>query len=532
MKCLGPLLLIFFSAPIMAQKATIVQPSITVASAAPVSLVVEYHPAETVRFTFSLKMNLTTRVDPSIPIDKVLSFTPRQYQVDGEIVATFTPTQPGEPLRGTVQFQGLTVKNWISSAKVADMEARLRFLEATPTNLTGAAGGKFEPSQMPAYPLPDPYVLDVEDLDSIAQALVISRISSQPLAPGQQRESADFPIPGMVKPGIKLSVLTEYITDFPIARHPNAEVRLSMTVPNQSHPVSSQSNTSMTFERLYGAGVWTYLLDLDAHQISFLHKTIRTETGYSMESMDSNESVRIPANLFTVNKTYEVTARRVVANASPEREADLAAYEKTLQAPPRTALEGSGAAASASPGGEVSLGDIARRLRDERAAQGSPQAETELPSIGESVPADFKLETFPSGVMTGFVPLQASEDQRTKQAVYLSASVGIAKTQVVITMVEETVPPSDSPAPLLDGSVKALQGKAGVRVLQSEKKSINGEPAVVIEFLDAHRQPFQALQAIVISGNKALASTCGTAPTDFPKVESLCRTVVESIRAR
>ena len=90
---------------------------------------------------------------------------------------------------------------------------------------------------MPAHPLQDPYVLDVEDLDSIAQALLISRISSQPLAPGQQRESADFPIPGMVKPGIKLTVLTEYITDVPIARHPSAEVRLSMTVPNQSHPI-------------------------------------------------------------------------------------------------------------------------------------------------------------------------------------------------------------------------------------------------------------------------------------------------------
>jgi hypothetical protein len=537
MKCIGTFLLIFFfSALVMAQKASLVQPSITVSTPTSVSLGVEFHPSETGRYTFSLKMNLTTRVDPRIPSEQVRSFTPRQYQVDGEIVAAFAPTQPGEPLHGTLQFQGLRVKNWVSSAKVADFEARLHYLEAHPTTLTAAADGNFEPSKMPAYPLQDPYVLDVEDLNSIAQALLISRISSQPLAPGQQRESEDFPIPGMVKSGIKLSVLTEYIADVPIAGRPSAEVRLSMTVPNQSRPVSSPSSPTRTFERLYGTGVWTYLLDLGSHQISFLHKTIRTETGYSVESTDSNDPVRIPTNMFTIDKEYEATARRVAASASPEREADLAAFEKSPKGPPRAASEESGAAATVSPGGEASLGDIARRLRAERAAQGPPQSETTL--VGSAAAAQgelagFKQGTFLNGDVTEVVPAQATEVQRTSDNVTLRASVGNPSASVTISIFERALTQAGSPDAILDETVETLRARAGTRILHAEKKSINGAPGVLAEVqLDLQGQPFQALDATVVSGSKALGTTCGAPPADFAKILSICQTVVGSIKAR
>ena len=124
MKHIGTLPLIFFSALVMAPGASRAQSANPAATPAPVLLGAEFHPGENAHYAFSLKMNLTSQVDPSIPSDKVLSFTPRQYQVEGEIVATFAPTQPGEPLRGTVQFQGLTVKNWVSSANVADLEVQ------------------------------------------------------------------------------------------------------------------------------------------------------------------------------------------------------------------------------------------------------------------------------------------------------------------------------------------------------------------------------------------------------------------------
>ena len=54
----------------------------------------------------------------------------------------------------------------------------------------------------------------------------------------------------------------------------------------------------------------------------------------------------------------------------------------------------------------------------------------------------------------------------------------------------------------------------------------------MVEALKAQDKPFQGLQAYVISAGKAFLTTCGTAPADFPKVESLCRTVVESAKAR
>jgi hypothetical protein len=339
----------------------------------------------------------------------------------------------------------------------------------------------------------------------------------------------------MVKPGINMTILTEYLTDVPIAGHPSAEVRLSMHVPNQSRPVSSPSDSSKMFERLYGAGVWTYLLDLDAHQISFLHKTIRTETGYSIESADSNEPVRIPKNLFTVDKEYEATVRRVAASASPEREADLTAFEKSLQAPTRAASEGSAAAAPASPGGEISLGDIARRLRAERAAQGSPQAETTPPASAapvESVPAGFKREPFPGGEMTVLIPVQASEVQRTSDRVNLHASLGTPKPEVIIVLRQIHLDPGESSDDALEGIVSGLQSTPEIQVLQNEKKSLNGMPAVLVGTLKADDMSSQVLQSSVVSEGKVFTTSCGTLPADFPKVESLCRTVVESIRAR
>lgn len=377
MRCIVNLFLICFQAVFLAPGSATAQTFSAVPIAVPKLLKVEFHAGETVRYTFSQKMNLATRVDPSVPNDRFASLKPRQYEVRGEIVATFASTPAREPLRGSVQFQGLTIKDWVSAESVADLESRLHQLEAAPATLTTAADGNLELADIPAQLRQDRYVLDVEDLHSVAQAVLISRITTEPLAVGQERESTDFPVPGLVKPGLNMTVITEYLADVPIAHHPNAEVRLSMHVPNQSHPVPSGSDTSATFERLYAAGNWTYLLDLDGRQISFLHKAVRTETGYSVESADSNEEIRIPKNLFTVEKQYEVTARRVAASAPPEREADLTAFEKSLAAPRRAAANGS--AAPAAPSGDVSLGDVARRLRRENQAPPQDQAEPDSP---------------------------------------------------------------------------------------------------------------------------------------------------------
>jgi len=542
MKCVRIFLRVFFSALVIAPGACIARSPSTVAATAPVALRAEFRPGETVRYTFLQKMNLTTRLNPRMASHEWVTVIPHQCQIEGEVVATFAPTQPGEPLRGTVQFQGLTVKNWVSSANVADLEARLRQLEAAPLTLTTAADGDFELSGGPTIVPHDPYSTDVITLENTARAALISRISSQPLAPGQRRESADFPGHGLVSSGIKLTTLTEYITDVPIAGHPSAEVRLSLNVPNQPVPSSlttsggPQQSQLEILLNVQNTGVLTYLLDLDAHQISFVHETGHAQLRFGVKSTDTNAPVRIPVNLVTVNADVETTTRRAVASASPEREADLAAFEESLAAPPSAASGGSGATATASPGAEVSLGDLARRVRSERAAQGPPPAEITLSGSSaavKGVPPGFKQATFPNGDMIGLVPVQASEGQRTSNEVDLVARLDTPRTVVVISMVEVNIGPVSSPDDIFDRRVKALQARAGARVLHSERKSINGEPGVVVEFqLDVQGQPFQQLEADVLSGGKAFATICGTVPADFPKVESLCRTVVESIGVR
>jgi hypothetical protein len=534
MKAFVSFLLILLSALALVPQASHAQSSGTVALTTPVPLGVEFHAGETVRYTFSEKMNLTSRVDPRASSESAPSYTPRQYQVEGEVVATFAATQPGEPLRGAVQFQGLTVKNWVSSAKVADWEARLRQLEATSTALTTAPDGNLKLAEMAASPHPDLFDHDIESLRGIAQALFKTRIASQSLARGEQRASADFPIPGVLRPGIKVTTVTEYVTDVAIAGHPNAEVRLSANVPDQSHVVSSPSSASKVSEKLHGAGVWTYLLDLDAHQISFLHKTLWDETGLSAEATDSNVDLRIPVHLATINEQVEVTARRAAASASPEREADLTAFEKSLPTAPPAAAEAAGTTATTKLGGEVSLGELAKRLRAEGATQQRIQLEM-TPSGGgaasEAAPVGFKEESLPNGHMSVFVPAEAAEESdSTANVVHLHALLTKPRAIVTMSMGEVALGPIGSPDAALEATVNGLRAK-GFKVGWSERKSINGKPGIVFQLpLEAEGKAFLELQANVISGSEGFVATCGTMAEDFPNVESICRTVVESIR--
>jgi hypothetical protein len=542
MNCIRTFQLISCFALVMAPGISLAQSSSAVATGAPVLLGAEFHPGETVRYTFSEKINVTSRVDSRFATMQP-NLTPRQYQVEGEIVTTFAPTQPGEPLHGTVQFQGLTIKNWVSSAKVADFEARLRQLEAAVQPVNTAADGNLELPKMPADPTNDPYFMDIEDLISLARAVVTSRISSEPLALGQRRESADFPIHGMVDPGTKATTVTEYVADVPIAHHPDAEVRLSTNAPNQPLPdssgfksIKSEQLQLQTRRNFHGADVLTYLLDLNAHQISFLRETGQGGVDVIIESTDTSAEVRIPLKVVTFNIEEEETVRRVVVGGPPEREADLAAFEKSLQAPSHAAAEGSGTPATAGSDGEVSLGDLARRMRAQRAAQGPPPAETTLmgsAAAGAGVPTGFKQQAFPSGGMSAFVPDQAAELQRTSDFVNLRASLGAPATVLLISMAEATVGQSGSPDDMLDEFAKGFQAKTNSRVLQSEKKTINGLHAIVMEIqFEVKGAPIQAMNAVVISEGKAFSTTCAVPEADFPKVESLCRTVVESMKVR
>src|SRR5208337_1045942 len=133
-----------------------------------VLLKAQYHSGENAHYTFSESVNVTKKVNPDIASDVGSEIVPRQYKVDGEIVASFAPGEPGQPLRATVQFHGLAVKNWVSAAPVSDFEARVKQLEATSLTLTTAADGGFELSGGLTPQAPDPYYVDVKAVENLA----------------------------------------------------------------------------------------------------------------------------------------------------------------------------------------------------------------------------------------------------------------------------------------------------------------------------------------------------------------------------
>jgi hypothetical protein len=192
--------------------------------------------------------------------------------------------------------------------------------------------------------------------------------------------------------------------------------------------------------------------------------------------------------------------------------------------------------AATSTGAEVSLGEVARRLRAERAAQGPARPEFTLAGGGtasEGAPVGFKEESLPNGDMSVFVPAEAAEESdRTSNVVHLHAFLN--KQRAILTMSLGEVGPGriDSPDHALDAIVQGLRAK-GFKVGWSERKNINGKPGIVFQLpQELEGKAFLELQANVISGSKAFVATCGTMAEDFPNVESICRTVVESIRVR
>jgi hypothetical protein len=149
----------------------------------------------------------------------------------------------------------------------------------------------------------------------------------------------------------------------------------------------------------------------------------------------------------------------------------------------------------------------------------------------EGGPAGFKLVPFPSGEMTVLVPAQASEMQRTSEMIGLGGYLGTPPVAVIFGLKEVNVGSAASPNDIFDNLVQMVSARPKVQVLGREKKSIHGRPAEVVEILDLESKPLHALQANVISGGKVFIMLCGAVPADFPKVESLCQTVVNSVRA-
>jgi hypothetical protein len=238
----------------------------------------------------------------------------------------------------------------------------------------------------------------------------------------------------------------------------------------------------------------------------------------------------------------EATARREAETASPEREADLSAFEKSLLAPPpQAATVEASATPTVSPAGETSLGDIARRYRAERAAQAPPPAEAAKPEEAaapatpvapERMAPGFKHQAFSSGNMTVQIPSPATDINRMGDVVTIRYHLGSPTPLIVIALVEMNVGLIDTGEHAFDGVVQALETAQAIKVLHSEIRHINGMPGLVLDALQHGEMNSRVLESAVVVGGRMFVTSCGTLQADFARVKPLCQTVIESPRAK
>jgi len=84
----------------------------------------------------------------------------------------------------------------------------------------------------------------------------------------------------------------------------------------------------------------------------------------------------------------------------------------------------------------------------------------------------------------------------------------------------------------MEGIVPGLEASGAIKVLRTEKRSINGMPGIVVDALQPGEMTTRVIESMAISAGKAFITSCGTLPNDFAKVHTLCQTVIESPRAR
>lgn len=175
-----------------------------------------------------------------------------------------------------------------------------------------------------------------------------------------------------------------------------------------------------------------------------------------------------------------------------------------------------------------SLGDIARQLRAEKAAKEKadpPKYVLNQNTVSRTMPAGFKTAALPGGGLAVLVPNNAIADQSAAAAAHFHVLLDHPKRVVMISFGSAGTVPAGA---RLDDIPPDLE-KHGMKVLNSEQKTINGNRALVLLLEITNKGfVFHEFQADVIAGTQGYAVTCGTRAEDFASVESTCRTVIES----
>lgn len=503
----------------------------------------EFHTGDTARFTFAGTVKIQPNVNPRFANATGPAPHPRQYRLEGAMVATFLGMPAGQLLSGTLRFENLRVKDWASESDVKELESRLRQMESNSWTvsreliLTGTR----------VIPRIDPYTSDLDAFLSLAQLALIPQMGDQPLSPGDRKNTSRTAGPGSITPGAQTNVAIEYVADVPVNGHPCAEFRVTTALPLQQLPSPPE-----WAERLAKVGVkplsrassdtaLTYLYAAESHAFIFLRLKSRVKVLIEAESGDANAPVRVPITLVTHNVETAFSAERVAEPASPAREADLAAFEKTLE-PSSASTTGSEVTAdNSNTSGEVSLGDLARKTRAQNEAQGKPSKELTLEGSSTggagAVPPGFKTFTHPNGGMTALLPdesqsLPADKEGRIQRFV---ARAGTPPVVVVIVMGQGPSPSSDATASdSMEIVLQALfQSKA--RFLSTKDTTLGNRPAKIVEYVQditPNTPSFRGLAGVATSSDgKSLGELiCASAESDYPAAESACHTIVESMR--
>ena len=181
---------------------------------------------------------------------------------------------------------------------------------------------------------------------------------------------------------------------------------------------------------------------------------------------------------------------------------------------------------NAAPNGqEQSLGDVARKLREERAKSAPPKVTLDQSGVNRGVPAGFKQAALPSGALAVFLPSDAIADEGSDVAAHYHVLLDNPKRVVMISFGAAGEVPAGA---RLEDIPPDFQ-RRGIKVLESEQKTINGNRALVMRLEMITKDfIFHEFQADVIAGTQGYAVTCGSRAEDFASVESTCRTVIES----
>jgi hypothetical protein len=193
-----------------------------------------------------------------------------------------------------------------------------------------------------------------------------------------------------------------------------------------------------------------------------------------------------------------------------------------------------------SGGSELSLGEVARRMRQERQARPSPTPPIENESLAETAPSGFSPYTHPEANFTVLLPndrealskpILAGGTDRTFRINSLPGNPG--EPFVVWLSLTKDARAARTPGPsLLNTAEEEILRLGNETINLREDMTIHGCLARLVHFETAGRglMPQSYLAGFILVPQGWIAARCWASKERFPAVENACRTIITSIQ--